>query len=406
MGLSKEGEVDMSATSETGKTQSEAAFEVEGGSGTTKSQQESQKKGQASTTKRVTEDGWEEEVYEEYEEECTTTSTTTTISSTGAAPTMEMIKQGMGAAVGSETTEVTSAQMDVKAKDGIVLDMQQSSDKKKETKEMIIPIQIQGQPAIQQKPKTPRPRMLPFQFPSMPALPMPPMSMPAMPSSNMDPFDMRMPSASDMMAQMQMEMSQSMASMQMQSMHQMESMQSSCMQQVEQMQMQQMSQMQQSSQQSFQQQHQELQNFQLNEPGHEQTVEVSELDDQDFFVPLRHIEKVQKNALSEATAMAKMRDGIFELVINIQGFEPEDVQIFCVDQEQAVYVKAKHVTEEGFVNNVYEQKFSLPDDVDTQKLTSGMSRDGILMIRVPRAVSPERIIPIKREVKMEAVKKA
>ena len=195
---------------------------------------------------------------------------------------------------------------------------------------------------------------------------------------------------------MQMEMNQSMASMQMQSMHQMESMQSSCMQQVEQMQMQQMSQMQQSSQQSiqqssqqssqqsfqqssqqsfqqssqqsFQQQHQELQNFQLNEPGHEQTVEVSELDDQDFFVPLRHIEKVQKNALSEATAMAKMRDGIFELVINIQGFEPEDVQIFCVDQEQAVYVKAKHVTEEGFVNNVYEQKFSLPDDVDTQKL--------------------------------------
>merc|ERR1719447_1112823 len=127
--------------------------------------------------------------------------------------------------------------------------------------------------------------------------------MPAMPASNMDPFDMRMPSASDMMAQMQMEMNQSMASMQMQSMHQMESMQSSCMQQVEQMQMQQMSQFQQSSQQSFQQssqqsfqqQHQQLQNFQLNEPGHEQTVEVSELDDQDFFVPLRHIEKVQKN---------------------------------------------------------------------------------------------------------------
>merc|ERR1719178_565852 len=99
---------------------------------------------------------------------------------------------------------------------------------------MIIPIQIQGQPAIQQKPKTPRPRMLPFQFPSMAALPMPPMSMPVMPATSMDPFDMRMPSATDMMAQMQI--------------------------------------------------------FQLNEPGHEQTVEVSELDDQDFFVPLRHIE--------------------------------------------------------------------------------------------------------------------
>merc|ERR550519_1128520 len=103
--------------------------------------------------------------------------------------------------------------------------------------------------------------------------------------------------------------------------------------------------------------------------------------------------------------MAKMRDGIFELVINIQGFEPEDVQIFCVDQEQAVYVKAKHVTEEGFVNNVYEQKFSLPDDVDTEKLTSGMSKDGILMIRVPRRATPTKTIPIKKEAKMEAVRK-
>merc|ERR1711892_257137 len=34
-----------------------------------------------------------------------------------------------------------------------------------------------------------------------------------------------------------------------------------------------------------------------------------------------------------------------------------------------------------------------------------MSRDGILMIRVPRRETPERIIPIKREVKIEAVKK-
>merc|ERR1719319_1720979 len=253
-----------------------------------------------------------------------------------------------------------------------------------------------------------------------------------MPAMNTNPFDMSMPSASDMMAKMQQDMNQSMASMQMSSMSQMSSMQSSCMQQVEEMQMQQMQQMQQSSQQSIQQsaqqsseqssqqnsqqnfrqssqqssQQQELQGFELNVPGLEQTVEVSELDDQDFFVPLKHIEKVQKNALDQATAMAKMRDGVFELVVNIQGFESEDVQIFCVDQEQAVYVKAKHITEEGLVNNVYEQKFSLPDDVDTQQLTSGMSRDGILMIRVPRAVSPERIIPIKREVKMESVKKA
>merc|ERR1719495_401911 len=125
---------------------------------------------------------------------------------------------------------------------------------------------------------------------------------------------------------------------------------------------------------------------------------------QDFFVPLKQINKVNKSALSEATAMAKMRDGVFELVINIQGFEPEDVKVYCVGQ--SAIVKAEHVTPEGFVSNKYEQKFNLPEDVDTLKLTSGMSRDGILMIRVPKRASPERVIPIKKEVQIEAVKKA
>ena len=128
-------------------------------------------------------------------------------------------------------------------------------------------------------------------------------------------------------------------------------------------------------------------------------------DDQEYYVPLRQIGKVDnKNALSEATAMAKMKDEVFELIINIHGFEPEDVEIFCVDQ--SVYVKAKHVTEQGFVNNVFEQKFNLPEDVETEKMTSGMSRDGVLMIRVPKKeAKEEKVIPITREVKMEAVRK-
>lgn len=88
-------------------------------------------------------------------------------------------------------------------------------------------------------------------------------------------------------------------------------------------------------------------------------------------------------------------------------------------------MKAKRVTAEGFVSNVYEQKFNLPEDVDTEKLTSvlhltllfspfdcwsdqGMSRDGILMIRVPRRVEPEpeKTVAIQRDVEIKAVKKA
>merc|ERR1719510_857645 len=120
---------------------------------------------------------------------------------------------------------------------------------------------------------------------------------------------------------------------------------------------------------------------------------IEDMEDEDYYVPLKQIGQVEnKSALSEATAMAKMKDEMFELIINIHGFEPEDVEIFCVDQ--SVFVKAKHITEQGFVNNVYEQKFNLPEDVETEKMSSGMSRDGILMIRVPRrqSESPDRVI--------------
>jgi HSP20 family molecular chaperone IbpA len=53
------------------------------------------------------------------------------------------------------------------------------------------------------------------------------------------------------------------------------------------------------------------------------------------------------------------------------------------------------VTKEGFVTDSYEQKFSLPEDVDTARLSSGISRDGVLMIRVPVTKSPDRLIPIQ-----------
>ena len=62
--ISQKGDVDIQSSSEAKKTTSEAAFEVEGGHGHTKSVQDSQKKSQQSVTKRETEDGYEEEIIE------------------------------------------------------------------------------------------------------------------------------------------------------------------------------------------------------------------------------------------------------------------------------------------------------------------------------------------------------
>ena len=420
------GDTDVSSSSEAKKTSSESHFEVDGGRGTTRKNEASNKTRRESVTKRVTDDGWEEEIYEEYEEEEVKTKSTTVITADsvdGARVPANMEQGGVGS---RQTVEVVTSNQNMKLRDGKVLEIDNSSDRKTQNKEIIIPIQVEGKPAAvntgEEKPRTPRPREVPFHFPSL-ALP----SLPPLPLMSSSPFDMRMPSASDMMAQMQVQMQQQMAfhQMHMAQMHQtnmlqMEQMmrhqqQSSMMalnyqqqqqQEQQQLQMEQQHYQQQNSA-SFHQSNQGMMNYQhQTEQGFDSPNLVIEDidDDQDYYVPLKQIGKVDnRNALSEATAMAKMKDEMFELVINIHGFEPEDVEIFCVDQ--SVIVKAKHITEQGFINNVYEQKFNLPEDVETEKMTSGMSRDGILMIRVPRKETPEIIIPITREVKMEAVKK-
>merc|ERR1719153_764036 len=180
----------------------------------------------------------------------------------------------------------------------------------------------------------------------------------------MDPFDMGMPSASDMMAKMQLDMQKQMGSMMEGMSMQMGSTQMGSSQmgsmQMGTSQMGSMGSMAMGSMGEMAQMEKKGEATpQMPQPkvckSEEQSVpeSVEEVQNQDIFVPLRHVGKVQKEALSEATAMAKMRDGVFELVVNIQGFEPEEVQIFSIGQ--TVTVKAKHVTAGGFVDNIYEQ---------------------------------------------------
>jgi hypothetical protein len=65
--------------------------------------------------------------------------------------------------------------------------------------------------------------------------------------------------------------------------------------------------------------------------------------------------QVEQNALAEATAMAKMKDDHFELVVNIQRFTPEEVRVYL--DGQAVIVAAKHETSDGFVTGNKTNEF-------------------------------------------------
>ena len=133
-------EVESSSSAQSKKVTSEAAFEVEGGHGATKSVEDMKKKQEQTTTKRETEDGYEEEIIEEYEEEVTVSTTTTTVvsgSGAGAGQAIPMVIEG--SAAGTQTVETADSAQTMKAKDGVVIDMQKSASQNKESKEMVIP---------------------------------------------------------------------------------------------------------------------------------------------------------------------------------------------------------------------------------------------------------------------------
>ena len=65
-----------------------------------------------------------------------------------------MVVGGVG---GTQTTETSSAQQNLKAKDGKILELEKSAKQNTETREMVIPINIEGRPAVE-KPRTPKPR--------------------------------------------------------------------------------------------------------------------------------------------------------------------------------------------------------------------------------------------------------
>ncbi len=69
-----------------------------------------------------------------------------------------------------------------------------------------------------------------------------------------------------------------------------------------------------------------------------------------IFKNFQNLIQVEKNALAEATAIAKMKDDHFELVINIQRVSPEEVKVYI--DGQAVIVVAKHETD-GYVTGLF-----------------------------------------------------
>lgn len=88
------------------------------------------------------------------------------------------------------------------------------------------------------------------------------------------------------------------------------------------------------------------------------------------------------------------------LRFDVAGFKPEEIQVKTMDKRLCVH--AKH-TEESPGRKVYREftrEYTLPNDIDALRLSSSLSKDGVLQIEAPAPPSVhaprEWLIPIEK----------
>lgn len=89
----------------------------------------------------------------------------------------------------------------------------------------------------------------------------------------------------------------------------------------------------------------------------------------------------------------------FKVMLNVKHFRPDEIDVKTVDNFVVIHGKhEEHADEHGFVSREFTRRYQLPDDVDPDKVTSSLGKDGVLTIRAPRNIIPppknERIVPI------------
>ncbi|XP_076677040.1 protein lethal(2)essential for life [Andrena cerasifolii] len=90
----------------------------------------------------------------------------------------------------------------------------------------------------------------------------------------------------------------------------------------------------------------------------------------------------------------------FQVVLDVQQFEPSEIDVKLVDK--FVIVTAKHEEkqdEHGWVSRQFVRKYLIPEQCDSDQVASKLSSDGVLTITAPRKDQPkvenERVIKIE-----------
>ncbi|XP_053975198.1 protein lethal(2)essential for life-like [Hylaeus anthracinus] len=101
------------------------------------------------------------------------------------------------------------------------------------------------------------------------------------------------------------------------------------------------------------------------------------------------------------TSTVKADKDKFEVVLDVQQFKPDEINVKVVDR--CVVIEGKHEEkqdEHGWISRQFVRKYLIPEQCNIDKLSSSLSSDGVLTITAPRkdkpAIQNERTISVEK----------
>merc|ERR1719228_2993947 len=107
---------------------------------------------------------------------------------------------------------------------------------------------------------------------------------------------------------------------------------------------------------------------------------------------------------SEQNGISRVQydDDTYKILVNVENYKPEELVIKTADNTVIVEAKHEEKTSDGhsYATQSFNQSFTLPRGVDPESVSSGLSKQGVLMISAPLPKSLKSgdsgmIIPIK-----------
>jgi crystallin alpha B len=134
-----------------------------------------------------------------------------------------------------------------------------------------------------------------------------------------------------------------------------------------------------------------------------------ELFDQHFGMPMESILPYWQMPTRNANEGSRGESGTskvtndknkFEVRLDVRHFKPEELKVRTVGRQ--VTIEGTHeeqADEHGFISRRFTRKYLLPEDADTEHVTSSLSQQGVLCITAPKvtleSIEDERNVPIE-----------